>query len=313
MDPVALRRVRAALAVLAAAAAMPASAWHEDGHRRALGLAMDAAGPALPAFFAAGRAQAMASASDPDLFRERSSPLLREQESPEHHFDWERLGGAVPPTNRYDFVALCAERRIDPSAVGFLPYAVIAWTERLARAFSEHRAWPRNEEIMAKCLVYAGLLSHYAGDLTQPLHVTADYDGRPGRDGAPAHTGIHSRMDALLGKAAPAAALPRASPAPFPDLAAGVFAELDRSRRLVDRVYALRAALPAATEPIGADPELSAFAADRLRAAAAFVARLYLTAWERSAELPAPPWHQEPAVKADAEPAGVSNEPRKGS
>jgi hypothetical protein len=255
-------------------------------------LALEMAGAALPPFFAQGKAQVLASVSDPDLFREKSVPLLREQESPEHHFDLERLSGAVPPTNRYALVALCAERKLDPAEVGLLPYAVVRWTEALAMSLCEHRQWPSNAAIQAKCLVYAGLLAHYAGDLTHPLHVTAHFDGRMGSDGKVFHTGIHNRADALLQKVPPDSVRPLAAcPAPFADLPASVFGEIARAHALVERVYALDSRIPRVEEPL-TDAEVRAFAAERLRAATAFLAALYRTAWERSAVIPYPAWHQ---------------------
>ena len=49
----------------------------------------------------------------------------------------------------------------------------------------------------AKCLVYAGVLSHLTGDLSMPLHTTRNYDGRRGADGKMEQKGIHAKIDAF--------------------------------------------------------------------------------------------------------------------
>ena len=44
---------------------------------------------------------------------------------------------------------------------------------------------------------YAGVLAHFTGDLSMPLHTTRDYDGKKGADGAWVQRGIHARIDAF--------------------------------------------------------------------------------------------------------------------
>jgi len=51
-------------------------------------------------------------------------------------------------------------------------------------------------------------------------------------------------------------------------------------------------------QPFPADPELTAFTRDRLRAAASFVASLFLTAWERAGDLQLPVWDERSAGDA---------------
>jgi len=289
--------VAAAVAAGLLAAAGPATAWHGRGHQAATHLAVEAAGGQLPAFFAAGAATAAHCSLDPDTFTRPIAPEpLHSAEAPEHFFDIELLKDANVPPSRPEFIALCARMGLRPEKVGLLPYAVTEWTQRLTVALAEHRADPNNPHVRAKCLVYAGLLAHYAQDLCQPLHVTIHWDGRARADGSSPRSGIHARLDALPQKLRlPRAVLLRGlAPGPLPagPLLPAVLAELHRSHALVDRVYELEKNLPAVDAELDANSPAGAFAAERLRAAAAFTASLYLTACRDSAAAKLPAWHK---------------------
>ena len=289
-----MRRVRLA-GVLALAVVCVAQGWHGPAHEVATKSAIASLPKELPAFFRAGGDSISHCSRDPDLFRERQDPpALRKGEHPEHYFDIELLKGATPPASRHEFVDLCIARGVRPADVGFLTYAVAEWTQRLAIAFAEHRKWPGNKHIQAKCLVYAGLMTHYAQDLCQPLHTTIHYDGRVGPDGAKSGRGVHVKLDSLLQKlkAEPAMVAKAIKPKAFDDLTAGIMAEFKVSHALVDRVYELSGRMPKLDAPLPADPALRQFATARLRAAANLTASLYLTAWRDSAKIKLPAWHK---------------------
>ncbi len=290
------RRALAAYA-LVAISAVAAWAWHAPAHDRATRTALAGMEKELPAFFMAGADTIAHCSADPDLFRLRENPELRDAEVPEHFFDLELLGGAAVPPTRSAFVALCAQKGIKPSQVGFLPYAIVEWTQRLTIALAEHRKWPDNKQIQEKCLVYAGILSHYAQDACQPLHTTIHYDGRVGPDGASPGSGIHAKMDALLQKLPPQQKPPRFEAAVLEKLLPGVLAEICRSHALVEKVYQLEVELPAAEAPLPADSKAAQFARELLGDCATFSASLYLTAWRNSGLLKLPEWHQRAATK----------------
>ena len=277
------------------ATAGPAWGWHGKGHRKATRLAMASLPREVPAFFRKGAGQVIHGSEDPDLFRQ---PVIGEPvnsaERPDHYFDLEFLKGAELPPTSYEALAWCEKNHIQPAKLGFVPYSVAEWTQRLTVAFAEHRAWPKNPYIQQKALVYAGLLAHYAQDLCQPLHTTIHYDGRMEKDGSSPDSGIHLKMDAVLAKL-PDAALPGIDPntvTPLPKLFEGVVAELKASNRLVDRIYALEKQLPEAPEPVPAKGPVLALVQERMAAAARFTARLYVTAWRNSAGAELPPWHE---------------------
>ncbi len=283
-------------------------AWHEEGHRRIARDGLARTRGHVPDFLA-DRADAVAEASlDPDVFAWRTvTPQLRAAERPEHYIDLELLGGAELPATRSDFIALCAARGIRPEHVGYLPYAITEWTQRLAFALAEHRRRPGDEAVRRRCVVYAGMLAHYAADAAQPLHTTIHYNGRAGADGKSPRSGIHDKVDDLAGKvkAVPAGATP--TPAAPDELFARVTAEIGRSHALVDRVYELEGQLPADGQPL-AEGAVTDFAAIRLAVAVAFLSDLYATAWAMSAEVELPTWYDaaSPSSPAAIVPAGPS-------
>jgi len=297
-------RSRSTLFLLAACAAsallaVSAAAWHGAGHRRATTAAAALLPDEMPRFFIKGIATIRHCSKDPDLFRLRDFPALRDAEAPEHFIDLEFLGGDPLPPLRYDYASLCRQKRLKPNQVGFLPYAVTEWTHRLTIAFAEHRKWPRNPDIQRKTLVYAGLLAHYAQDLCMPLHTTVHYDGRAAAGRPSPRTGLHAKVDALLGKL-DAAEIARGCDAPrsYDRVFPAVIEELKRSHSLVSRVYELEDLFPAQKDPIPPDGPVRQFALERARACARFTASLYLTAWRRSAGFQLPEWH----LRADTEP-----------
>lgn len=284
-----MRRLTGALVVAGVLLAGPAAGWWGKGHEALTRAAVVALPAGVPAFLREGAPAAAHVVNDPDLFKNPAVPHLADAEHGEHYFDVELLAGTTPPATRSAFLDTCARLGLTPSRVGLLPYAVVEWTERLAVGLAEHRRWPDDPQIRAKCLVYAGMLAHYAQDACQPLHVTVDYDGRRQADGSMVGRGIHEKADALIERCALSLAELTAGrpPSPLQPLMAGVIDEIDASRGQLDRLYALDARLADPT-----DPEVRQLALERGRAAVRFTASLYLTAWEISESVRLPAWHQ---------------------
>jgi hypothetical protein len=271
-------------------AAAPGFAWLTPGHRM-IGVAAVEALPAdFPAFFRAGAAAVGHLAVDPDLHKNRGTPGLKSREEPEHYLDLERLEGRELPATRAEYFRRMVELGRQPAEMGYLPYAVIEGTERLALCFAEHRRWPDNPHVRDKCLVYAGLLAHYAADLDQPLHTTIHHDGWALPDGASPFTGIHVRVDALVERSPfdAVAAVSELAVAPYADLRRGVLEELAASHARLDATYRLEPDLE--RDQGFAAPPVVEFACERFRASTLFVARLFATAWELSARLELPDW-----------------------
>jgi hypothetical protein len=286
------RRHLLLLTTLLCIGAAPSGAWWPEGHSIVAEGAVRTLPAEVPAFFREGHALIAHCAQDPDVAKNRDTPNLRDAEEPEHYVDVELLQGRPFPKTRSEYLKLCAEMKLDPKKVGLLPYSVSEWTERLAVGFAEHRKWPENSSIRAKCLVYAGFLAHYAGDLCMPLHVTVHHNGRAMPDGTSPQTGIHARVDALIEKAGlkPEELAREQTAEAAADLFGFVLKEIAASGALVDRVYALEPKLPSENGPWTAEPEVEAFTRERARASARFLGSLYLTAWKRSESIRLPAW-----------------------
>lgn len=302
--------------------ATSAWAWLEKGHEKATTMAVRLAGD-MPAFFRDGQDVIVSAVPDPDSFtRPIAGPALHATESPEHFFDLEVIEGLKVPPSRQEFLDQIHRKEIKVGQVGTLPYAVAELTEKLAIALAEHRKWPQDKGIQAKCLVYAGLLAHYAEDLCQPLHTTIDYDGRAVGGKSP-RSGIHLKVDSLLGRVEPdtrkkfitpqidplfdldkalaavatasapaTTSAPRSAPAMAKfetPLFEAIMAQLRNSHELVDAVYKLEPDLPA-NEQAELSDKARDFAQERLSVTTTFTARLFATAWRMSAHIELPEW-----------------------
>jgi hypothetical protein len=273
-----------------------AHGWHDEGHHYIALAAVRSLPPQLPAFFREGHDLVAHCSIDPDLHAEGAIAISRDADAPNHYIDLEMLGEHSLPATRHQFIKLCHELGLDPAKVGYLPYQIEEWTQRLAMAFAEHRKWPDNPHVRVKTLVYAGYLAHYSGDLVMPLHTTVHFNGRVTQnpDGtwpASPRTGIHTKVDALPTKLPYHAIFPPDQPLPAPVLAEGdalaaiIRAELRASHALVDRTYELEDKLPEVEVLEITDEAIRAFTIERTRAGAAFTAKLYLFAWELSGRL----------------------------
>lgn len=279
--------------VIALVSVGAANAWDGLGHYKATEAAIICLPKEMPAFFRSVPAEIASGSMDPDVFKLDSLSQLRNGEYPEHYMDLELLKGTPIPLRRYDFVALCAKEGLAPDKVGTLPYALAEWTQRLTVAFAQYRHWPDDSAAQHKCLVYAGLLAHYAEDACQPLHTTIDYDGRTTAGGKSQHSGIHAKVDALIQKVSvdPSSVAAGVKAASFDSLWPAVVKQLQASYALVDKTYDLEGEFPGRYQALPQDSRAMPFAQERLRASAQFTAALYLTAWRDSASVDLPAWH----------------------
>lgn len=288
-----------------------AQAWHDEGHYYVAVAAVKAMPEDVPAFFREGAATVGHGSLDPDVFKHRELPQLDHSEFPEHFLDIEMLEGTELPQRRYDYIKLCYDLKIDPTKSGTLPYAITEWTQKLTMAFAEHRANPDNPHIYAKCLIYAGILSHYAADLHMPLHTTIHWDGRA-EEGTPyVRTSIHLKIDALPTKIPYNELFTEPLPTPLssPDIFTFTMEQFAKSHAMVDRAYELEDAYPDMQNMVISDDEVLDFTAERTRAAAAFTADLFLSAWRNSANIRTPDWLDRSIFDEDFNPAEVPQQP----
>jgi hypothetical protein len=196
-----------------------AIAWDYEGHRIINQLAIASLPADFPAFAltAAQRERIAFLAGEPDRWRnvpdrrKGTDLALAQYNEPDHYIDLEELSlyGLTPetlPPLRYDLVAQLALARaahpekfppIDPARnldhtrqlVGFLPWSITEYYSKLKSEFSYLKAFEEAggtpEEIanaQANIIYTMGVMGHFVGDATQPLHTTIHFNGWTGEN-----------------------------------------------------------------------------------------------------------------------------------
>jgi hypothetical protein len=180
--------------------------WDYEGHRMVNQVALASLPANFPAFIRTPAAQERVAFLAGEADRWRNTPELRLQhaQEPEHFIDIEELAHCgltatnLPPF-RYDFVSKVAAARLahpelfppgrdDPARkyiwVGLLPWALTENYAKLKSAFSYLKTFEENggtaDEILnaqQNILYIMGVMGHYAGDSSQPLHTTIHHHG----------------------------------------------------------------------------------------------------------------------------------------
>jgi hypothetical protein len=199
---------------LAAALAGKVQAWDYEGHHAVNELALSSLPKDFPAFaltpdartriaYLAGEADRWRNITS---FRDGTGLALGHASGPDHYLDLEdiRLYGLTPatlPPLRYDFVAAIVKARaahperfpaIDPAKDadhtreinGFLPWAITENFEKLQSGFATLAALekaggtPTEIENAKQNIIYVmGVMGHFVGDASQPLHTTMYHHG----------------------------------------------------------------------------------------------------------------------------------------
>ena len=150
-------------------------------------------------------------AGEPDRWRNVGDLPLKNLNGPDHYIDLEdlKLYGLTPetlPLLRYDFAADIARARaahpekfpsIDPAKDadhtreldGFLPWTITEYYEKLKSCFSYLKTFEKYggtpEEIAnakANVVYVMGVMGHFVGDGSQPLHTTVYFNGWAGNN-----------------------------------------------------------------------------------------------------------------------------------
>jgi hypothetical protein len=186
-------------------------AWGEKGHLMINRLAIDAASSKLPEFMNSAREQVIYNAYEPDRWREEGrTSAMNTAQAADHFFDSEYWGAisTIEP-DRYAFMEKVATKKIELVKMGYLPYAILENYEKLVNAF---RFWrnaktPQDRESARANAVYvAGVLGHYVGDGSQPMHMSIQYNGwldtTPNPKNYTKDRGLHGRYEAAYVNAA---------------------------------------------------------------------------------------------------------------
>lgn len=268
-----------------------ASAWWPRGHGLMTRAAIETLPDDFPAFVKAGVGMVAHASVDPDVAKNRATTSLEKAVHPIHYFNAELVDGKTLPLSRYEFGRMCAELGKTPEQVGLLPYAVAEATDQLTLALAEYRKWPEHPYIQNKCLVYAGVLAHFAQELCQPLNLTIFWNGR-GDDGKPKNTRIHEKIDSLVQELGftPSEIALGAKPVAADSLMGTIMQQVAESRIHIDQALALEKDVMPRDVDLKKLDGVRKFTLQQAKAAAEFTADLYLTAWKKSATVRLPGW-----------------------
>ena len=185
-----------------------AGAWDYEGHYVINQLALASLPTNFPAFALTPSARERIAflAGEADRWRNTADLSLQQDNGPDHYIDLEELKDyelkpEALPVLRYDFVGQLAVYRAahpekfpapDPEKdrahtrglVGFLPWTMVEYTARLKSAFSYLKAFQAAggtpaeiENAQANIIYHMGVMGHFVGDGSQPLHTTTDFNG----------------------------------------------------------------------------------------------------------------------------------------
>ena len=271
-----------------------AAAWGEKGHLMINRVAIDTAGPKLPEFMSASREHIIYNAYEPDRWREEGrASVMNTVQAADHFFDSELWGpiGTID-SNRYSFMEKVASRRIELVKIGYLPYAIEENYEKLVNAF---RFW-RNaktaedrESARENAAYIAGLLGHYVGDGSMPMHLSVNYNGwletSPNPKGFTKVRGFHERYEGLYVNAAieaPAVRQKTQPPQRITNVWEAIKQYLTVSFSDLEPAYELEKA--GEFNPQQPRPKGTEMIVNQLGRAATMLGNLWYTAWLQSGE-----------------------------
>lgn len=311
MRPVRLFAIAIAAASLALAAGGVAIAWGSSGHRMIGQAAVEALPDEVPAFLRGRKAAAAIGelAREPDRWKGSGRTHDHDRDAA-HYLNLGDSGEIIPamrladmPTTRAEYEKALQAAGADSWKLGYLQYSIVDsyqqlvkdfgyWRVLLAaekRARGERKAWYRADRIRREQLIFrdAGVLAHYVGDGSQPLHVTIHYNGWGDHPNPKGYTTdrIHGPFEgafvnANIGIAGVRGALPDFQDCRCP-IDRRVVAYLQKTQSYVDPLYGLWAQGGFQ----GADPRGVAFATERLGAGAGELRDLIIMAWRDSASI----------------------------
>lgn len=205
-------------------------AWDEEGHAIVTRLAWEKLPPNMPEWLKDPRIRYRLEylSSEPDRWRGQNSADLDHANNPEHYLDEEDLRDYglslknLPPFRREFLDALANARAKDPALLkdydrkrdkayvyiipGLLPYTIAELQWKLAaswttlKTYEEHRDKVTEQMIdnARQNIVYQmGIISHFVGDGSQPLHLTRHHHGWAGDNpkGYTTDRGFHAYID----------------------------------------------------------------------------------------------------------------------
>jgi hypothetical protein len=290
------------VAMVAMLLVQPGLGWGNDGHKMINRIAAAKLPGDVPEFLRSAAAQDAMEyyGPEPDRWKSRAEAELANAGSAEHFIDleWADLIGGPLPRNRYDFVrALAVAQKahpdlgLTPEKVGLQPWAAEEWFERTKAAMREYRglkaAGKDTKPVEAEILFSAGILGHFVGDASNPLHTTIQYNGWTGENpnGYTIEHRIHAQMESEFVteniKPKDAAALVGEKPHILGDFFDEYVAYLRHSNTLVEQSYQIE---KAGGFTGAGSAESRGFIEERLAAGATELRDAIYTAWVKSGD-----------------------------
>lgn len=271
-----------------------AAAWGEKGHMMINRLAIDAASAKLPEFMGASRDHIIYNGPEPDRWRDEGrTSAMNTVQAADHFFDSELWGpiSTIEP-NRYAFMEKVAAKRIELVKIGYLPYTILENYGKLVNAFRYWRSakTPEDRESARQNAVYvAGVLGHYVGDGSMPMHLSIQYNGwldtSPNPKGFTTDRGFHNRYEGLYVNAAVEASAVRPKVLP-PQRLANVWESIKQylvvAYNELEPAYELEKA--GEFNPQQPRPRGTEFIITEIARGSTMLSNLWYTAWLESAE-----------------------------
>lgn len=316
--------MRFLLLLLTAAMASSVGAWDYEGHRLINQLALTTLPTNFPGFVKTPQAVERIGflAGEPDRWRNTPDLSLKHANGPDHYIDLEELNDyglrlEDLPVFRYDFTSrLAVTRKANPEKfhtaagknedhtlelLGLLPWAMTESYGKLKSGFSylkayEEQGGTRDEiENARQNIIYVmGVMGHWAGDSTQPLHTTVHHHGwvGPNPNSYSTNRSIHSWVDggffakaggvsveSLRGRLRPAQLVRlNGRPAAPEELFQATIRFIEEQHTLVEKVYQLdKAGLLNGRAAEGRE-----FMEGQLTKAAQFLGDVWFSAWQHA-------------------------------
>jgi len=281
--------------LLAFGLTIPSLAWGPKGHFIINRLAIATAAAKLPAFMNAASKDLIYNAIEQDRWRDEVNSPLNIAQAPEHFFDSEYWGSiSTIPGDRLEYTAKIAAKKVELGRAGFLPYAILENYGRLRNAFRMWRNAKTPEDrasAQANAIHYAGVLGHYVGDGTMPMHLSVHSNGwangYPNPKAFTMDRMFHSRYETAYVDAAISDASVRAKVTP-PVRLGNVFnsvkEHLSKAFAELEPVYELEKAEE--FNPMSPRQKGTDFIVNELARGASMLSNLWYTAWMESAEAP---------------------------
>ncbi|MEK6304042.1 MAG: nuclease [Acidobacteriota bacterium] len=278
--------------ILMTGSAPTANAWGEEGHRFINLVAAQHLPDDMPAFFRSASARLSFLGPEPDRWRDSRElfKALSEVNGPDHFLDIDKPENfEALPNDRYLYADWLRAQGKDPKDIGYLPYSMLEGYQKvqvLFRLWRDPKHAADREQIEQNIVYYAGVLGHYVGDGSQPLHATIHFNGWSTSSNPDMFTRepLHGRFESEYVKAKIKAedfsGLVRTA-RPLQDAFADIVNYLIETSKLAPELYRMEKI--ARWDAANTRPESKQFVSARLAAGSQMLANLWYTAWLSSA------------------------------